>query len=179
MERIFVPVPNNSFNNEPSIINRNWPRFKVISNDNITVNSLLVPCILSSVKVEPTGVFRFFCDNRFLTWERVNNIPFRPLTKLTNSPEYAVTRNFRNSIKTDMNFRHCLSPYCFGDQVVTSCMGFLIKRIVVHFRSHGNRRRRFFCFIKQRNKKLVCFDLIYRYLLPWTFFVPSLKGLWN
>ena len=26
-----------------------------------------------------------------------------------------------------MNFSHCLSPYCFLDQIVTSCMGLLIK----------------------------------------------------
>ena len=26
-----------------------------------------------------------------------------------------------------MNFSHCLSPYCFRDQIVTSCMGLLIK----------------------------------------------------
>ena len=27
-----------------------------------------------------------------------------------------------------MNFSHCLSPYCLLDQIVTSCMGLLIKR---------------------------------------------------
>ena len=27
-----------------------------------------------------------------------------------------------------MDFSHCLSPYCFIDQVVTSCMGLLIER---------------------------------------------------
>ena len=26
-----------------------------------------------------------------------------------------------------MNFSHCLSPYCFRDQIVTSCMGLLVK----------------------------------------------------
>ena len=27
-----------------------------------------------------------------------------------------------------MNFSHCLSPYCFLDQIVTNCMGLLKKR---------------------------------------------------
>ena len=62
-----------------------------------------------------------------LTWDHLNIIPSRPLTNNTKGLQYAVTRNFVNSIQADMNFSHCLSPYFFLDQVVTNCRGLLIK----------------------------------------------------
>ena len=93
----------------------------------LTYISPFVPCILSSVEVKPTGVLKLFCDHPNLTWDHVNNIPSRPLTNITKGPHYAVTRNFAKSIQADMKFNHCLSPYCFVDQVITSCMGLLIK----------------------------------------------------
>ena len=127
MESIFGPAPNYPVNIESSVINENWPRFIIISDVNFTVNSPLVPCILSGVNVKPTGVLKLFCDHPNLTWNFVNNIPSRPLTGITKGPQYAVTRNFVNSIQADIKFSHCLSPYCFLDQVVTSCMGLLIK----------------------------------------------------
>ena len=68
-----------------------------------------------------------FCDPPNLTWNHLTNIPSRPLTGITKGPEYAVTRHSVNSIQADMNFSHCFSPYCFLDQIVTSCMGLLIK----------------------------------------------------
>ena len=37
----------------------------------------LSACILSSVNVKPTVVFKLFCDLPNLTWEHVNNIPSR------------------------------------------------------------------------------------------------------
>ena len=126
MESIFGPMPTNPVNIEDSLINENWPRFDIISNINFTVNSPLVQCILSSVDEKPTGVLKLFCDHPNLTWAHVNNIPSRPLTSITKGPQYAVTRQFVNSIQADMNFNHCLSPYCFLDQIVTSCMGLLI-----------------------------------------------------
>ena len=126
MESIFGLMLINSVNIEDSLINENWPRFDNISNDNFTVNSPLVPYILSSVDVKPTGVLKLFCDHPNLTWAHVNNFPSRPLTSITKGPQYAVTRQFVNSIQADMNFNHCLSPYCFLDQIVTSCMGLLI-----------------------------------------------------
>ena len=119
MESIFGLVPINPVNIEPSNFNEHWPRSN-ISDVNSTVNAPLVPCILSSVNVKPTGVIKLFCDHPNLTWEHVNNIPSRPLTNFTNGPQYTVTRNLENSLQTDMDFRHCLSPYCFIDQVVTS-----------------------------------------------------------
>ena len=127
MEGIFGPPPINSVNFEDSLINENWPRFNVVSDVNFTVNSPLVPCILSGVNVKPTGVLKVFCDRPNITWNHVTNIPSRPSTGITKGPESAVTRSFVNSIQADMNFRHCLSPYCFRDQIVTSCMGWLIK----------------------------------------------------
>ena len=42
MESIFDPVPINPVNVEPSIINENWPRFKIISHVNFNVNTPLV-----------------------------------------------------------------------------------------------------------------------------------------
>ena len=45
MEGIFGPPPINPVNIEDSLINENWPRFKVFSDVNFTVNSPLVPCI--------------------------------------------------------------------------------------------------------------------------------------
>ena len=159
MEGVFGPPFIDPVNIDPSIINGNWPRFNTISDVNFTVNSPLVPCMLSGVNVKPKGVLKLFCEHPNLTWDHVNNIPSRPLTGITKGPQYAVTRSFVNSIQADMNF----SPYCFLHQIVTSCMGLLIKRTVVHLRSYGNRRRRFFCFIKQRNQNMVSFYFIYRY----------------
>ena len=57
---------------EPSIVNENWSRFNKISDVNFAVNSSLVPFILSSVNVKPTGVLKAFCDDPNLTWEHVN-----------------------------------------------------------------------------------------------------------
>ena len=127
MENLFGPVPVNPFNIEPSNINENWPHSIINSDVNFTLNSALVPCILLSVNVKPTSKLKMFCDHPNLTWENVNNIPSRPLTNITEGPQYAVTRNFANSIQADMDFRHCFSPFCFNDQIATSCMGFLKK----------------------------------------------------
>ena len=128
MEGIFGPPPINLVIIEDSLINEIWPRFDIICNLNFNVYSPLVPCVLSSVNVKPTGVIKLFCDHPNLTWNHVNNIPSRSLTGITKGPQYVVTRSFLNSIQADMNFSHCLSPYCFLDQIVTSCMGLLIKR---------------------------------------------------
>ena len=127
MEGIFGPPPYNPVNIEDSFSIENWPRFDIISDVIFTVNSPLVPCILSSVVVSPTGVLKLFCDHPNLTWDHVNNIPSRPLTGITKGPQYAVTRQFVNSIQADMNFSYCLSPYCFLEQIGTSCMELLIK----------------------------------------------------
>ena len=127
MESLFGPPPINPVNIEDSLINENWPRFNVISDVNFTVISPLAPCILSGVNVKPTSVIKVFSDHPNLTWNHLTNIPSRPLTGITKGPEYAVTRSFINSVQADMNFSHCLSPVCFRNQIVTSCMGLLIK----------------------------------------------------
>ena len=127
MESIFGPARNNPVNIESSVISETWPRFNIISDVNFIENAPLVPCILSGLIVKPTGDLKLFCDHPNLTWNHVNNIPSRPLTVITKGPQYAVTRSFVNSIQADMNFSHCLSPYCFLDLIVTSCMGLLIK----------------------------------------------------
>ena len=132
MDSIFCPPPNNPVNIENSLINENWPRFDIISDVNFTVKSPLVPCILSGVNVKPKNVIKLFCDHPNLTWNHVKNIPSRPLTGITKGPQPlpnapAVTRSFINSIQADINFSHCLSPYCFLDQIVTSCMGLVLK----------------------------------------------------
>ena len=75
----------------------------------------------------PTGVLKLFCDHPNLTWDHVNNIPSRRLSNITKGPQYAVTRNFVNSLQADMNFSHCVSHYFFLDQTITSCMGLFIK----------------------------------------------------
>ena len=122
---VFVPAPINLVNVEPSNINVNRPGFNVISNVNFTVNSPLLPCILSSVNVKPMSVIKLFFHHPNLTWDHVKNIPSRALTNITKGPQY--TRNFENSLQGDMDLSHCLSPYCFVDQVNTSCMGLLRK----------------------------------------------------
>ena len=126
MEGIFGPPSINPVNIEDSLFNENWPRFNVISDDNFTVNSPRVPCILYNVDVKPTSVIQLFCDHSNLTWDHVNNIPSRALTGITKGPQYAVTRQFVNSIQAEMNFNHGISPYCFIDQKDTSCMGLLL-----------------------------------------------------
>ena len=127
LESIFGPPPINTVNIEGLLINENWPGFNIISDVNFTVNSPVVPCILSGVNVKPTGVLKVFCNHPNLTWSHLTNIPSRPLTGITKGPEYAVNRSFIYFIQADMNFSHCLSPYCFRNQIVTSCMGLLIK----------------------------------------------------
>ena len=127
MEGIFGPPLNDPVIVEPSIIIENWPRSNTFSDVNFTVNSPFVPCILSSVNVKPMGVLKLFCDHPNLTWYHVNNIPSRPLTNITKGPQYAVTRNVVNFLQGDMSFSHCLASSCFLDQIVTSCMGLLIK----------------------------------------------------
>ena len=111
----------------PQLILKIGPVSMFFSDVNFTVNSPLVPCILSSVNVKPTGLLKLFCDHPNLTWDNVNIIPSRPLTNITKCPQYAVTRNFVNSIQADMNFSLYLSSSCFFDQIVTNCMGLLIK----------------------------------------------------
>ena len=123
MESIFVPVPITPINIDPSIINEKWPRFIIISDVNFAQISPFVPCILSSVNLELTGLLKLFCDYPNSTWEHVNNI----LTSITKGLEYAVTGNFTNSVHPDIDFGHCLFPYCSNDHVVTSCMRLLSK----------------------------------------------------
>ena len=50
MESIFLPAPNNPVNNEPSVVNENWPHFTIDSDNNFDANSPFVPCILYSVR---------------------------------------------------------------------------------------------------------------------------------
>ena len=82
---------------------------------------------MTSIEVKPTAIIKLFCDHPNLTRELVNNIPSGPLANFTKGPQCAVTRNFTNSILADVDFRHCLSSYCFDDQVVTSSMALLFK----------------------------------------------------
>ena len=67
MESIFGPLPINPVNVESSIINENSPRFNSTSDVNFTVNSLLLPCSLSSPNARPRGVLKLFCDPPNLT----------------------------------------------------------------------------------------------------------------
>ena len=55
MDGIFGPPPINPVNIEDSLNIENWPRFNILSDVNFNVYSPLVPCILSSVVVKPTG----------------------------------------------------------------------------------------------------------------------------
>ena len=75
MESIFGHVPINPVKIRASLLNKNWPRFDFFPDVNFTVNSLLVPCVLSSVDVKLTGVLKLFCDHPILTWDQVNIIP--------------------------------------------------------------------------------------------------------
>ena len=81
MESIFGPAPINPVNIKSSVINENWPRFNTISEVNFSVNSPLVPCILSGVNVKPTSVIKLFCDHPNLTWNHVNKYPFTPFNR--------------------------------------------------------------------------------------------------
>ena len=77
--------------------------------------------------MKPTSVLKLICDHPNSTSEQVINITSRPLSNITKGPQYAVTGNFTKSIQADMHFSHCLSPHSFIDQVITSCMGLLLK----------------------------------------------------
>ena len=126
MDTVFGTVPVNPVLVTSSIINENWSRFPIISDVNYNDNPPSKPSILSNVDVNPTSVLKRFCEHPRLTWNHLNNIPSRPLTNITYGPNFAVTRDFPNSIQADMDFQHCLSPKCFNDQAITSCMGLLL-----------------------------------------------------
>ena len=178
MESIFGPAPINPVSVVTSMTNESWPSFTIISDVIFTVKSPLVPCVLSSVNVKPTGVIKLFCDHPNLTWIHVNNVPSRPLTGITKGPQYAVTRNFVNSIQGEMNFSGCLSPYRFTDQKVTSCMGLLIKGpwfTYAHTEIGGGA---FFRFIEHGNQNLVHFYFIHRYSLLRTLLPPPPPPRW-
>ena len=127
LEGIFNPVLFNSFKFKYLINNENLTRFDNISVVIFTADSPLVPCILSSFNVEPTGVEKLFCVDSNLTWEHSINVTSRPVNSNTKGPEDAATRNFPNSIQADMDFSHCLSPSCYIDQVFTKCLSILTK----------------------------------------------------
>ena len=95
MKSIFGPVRVNPVNIEPSNINETWPRFKIISNNNFCVNSPLVPCILCSVNVKPTGVIKLLCGHPNLTWKHANNFCLRPLTNITKGPSMPLQEIFQ------------------------------------------------------------------------------------
>ena len=99
------------------------------SDVNFSVRSPIIPCILSCVNVKLTDVMKLSCILPNLFWEHVNNVPSRPLTNITKCVDYAVTRNFANSVPADMDFRHCLFPYYINDQAVYSCGALLIKTL--------------------------------------------------
>ena len=87
MKIFFGPLPINLVNNEPLIINENWPRFNVISNGIFDVNSPLAPCISFNVNEKPTSVLKLFCHQPILKWEHVNILASRPLTSVTEGPD--------------------------------------------------------------------------------------------
>ena len=112
MANICGPVPFNPDNIEPSIINEKGERSKNSSDFELTINSFIVLCIMSSVKSKPTGVVKLSCDQPKLTWGHINNIRSRPLTSITvtEGHEYSVTCIFLNTIQDDVHFHHCLYP---------------------------------------------------------------------
>ena len=71
-EGIFSPILISPINVEPSIINKNWPRFNVTSEVSFNVNSPLVPCFLSKVNKKPTGLLTLSFDRSLPAWEHVN-----------------------------------------------------------------------------------------------------------
>ena len=87
----------------------------------------LPSCILFFVEVKPTGISKPFLDHSSLTCKRCKKVPPFPPADTNESPECAVTCIFPDSIQADMDFRHCLLPYCFTFNVVISCMEFLRK----------------------------------------------------
>ena len=66
-------------------------------------------------------------DRSYWTWKHVNETLLRTLTNNTERSEYAISRDFPDLLRTAVDFRYCLSSHCFKDQVVTGCMGLLIK----------------------------------------------------
>ena len=58
LEGIFGPSPINPVKTKDSLIGENWPRFDIISDVNLTVNSPLLPCSLCSADVMPMGVIK-------------------------------------------------------------------------------------------------------------------------
>ena len=143
--------------------------------------------MLSNVIVKPTGVLKLFFDHPNLTWEHVNNFTSRPLTNTTKGPDicrHALLYKFRPNW---YGFLPLFIPVLFQWSSSYELLGITNKKPVVHFRSYGNRRRRFFRFIKQRSKNLVCFYLIYRYslfwsllTLPWRFYrINAARSTWT
>ena len=165
MESIFGPVFVNPVTIEYSIINKNWPRFINISAVNFSAKSPLDPYMPFSKNVKPTGVLKLICGHLNLTWENIKKIPSRPLTIITKGPQYAVTGNFANSIQADMDLSHCLSPNCFIDQIVTSCLRLRPWFGLAHTEISGGAS---FALLTFGIKVLVCFYFISRYMRLWT-----------
>ena len=75
-------------------------------------------------------------------------------------------------MQPERDFGHCLSPYCFIDQIVTSCMGILSKGPWFTFAHTENGGGASFALL---NKKLVCFYFLHRYSLLRTLLSLSRK----
>ena len=120
MEKFFGTDSVNPVHIETSNVHENWHGSTKISDVKLTSNLPFVRRISFGVILKLRGVIKLFSDYSCFTWERVNCILPRPLTNITKGPEYAGTRNFADSVQTEMNFCHCFSRYCLNDRVVAS-----------------------------------------------------------
>ena len=160
MESFFGTVPINHIHIESSITNENWPIFTWIFDVNFTVNCSLARCILSGFIEKPRGVLNLFHNPSNLTSELLNEILSGTRANFTKGREYAVTRNFPDSMQADMVFRHYLSPYCFNNRVVTSGKRSEIKSAWLTNAHTGIGGGASMTLLNGGWRKLVCFHLI-------------------
>ena len=132
--------------------------------------------------IKATGVIKLFCDYSNLTWHQLNNIPSCPLTSITKGPHWAIARKFPDSIQADMNFRHCLSQFCFDEQWLRVVREYWLTApdSLMHMQKSVAALLSHF-WMKERN--LVCFYVNLRYLhlrtllpLSWSFYWINAAG---
>ena len=120
-------VPSTSIHIASSISNEMRPRFKKTGDVNFSEKSFPLASVLPLVNVNQTDVIDLFSDLSHLTLGHLSSFSSRPSMNVTKGPEYAVTRNFLDFTRADIDFCHCLSPYCLNDQVVASCLVLTLK----------------------------------------------------
>ena len=131
------------------------PRFKKTGDVNFSKKSFPLASVLPLVDVNQRDVIDLFRDLSHLTLGHLSSFSSSPLMNVTKGPEYAVTRNFLDFTRADIEFRHCLSTYCLNDQVVASCLVLILKGPWYTFAHTEIDSGVFFVIMKKEKKMMI------------------------